>query len=1204
MNSTSINPLNIVVPSISKSDSHKSSRLFIVTYHLPITLRRRIGTKKNGSQWECAWVEDDILARTPNSIAGDIRTVWIGVVTRECIDSKTWEEEVVDDANINGTITPQTQKSASSNTEDDTTQTPFERETDEINSNSLPKREGFLRSLTYAFPTESGSIRVVGDSLVQSAMSAAASTSSTTGVTPLSDDKPVSVSISGMRASQFGSTNASPSTGKLTFTPEEMEDIARTLNAIDVAPIFLPTELHESFSSYCLSVLRPALCNVLETGTQRLFPYASSLAYQSAGYAAFERANEAVAKVIADLYIPNDIVWTHDFPLSLVPRYIARWGLKALGSRPLQVFFFHSPFPTSEIFRTIHVRDELLTGILECDVVGFHTFNYARHFLHACKRLRGFSHRSRRGGSLAVDVDGRDVLVSTSHVGVEAAALDRWMAGESAARTARMFADRHPGKIIIAGIDSCQRLSGIALKLLAFERLLEENPVYRQQVVLVQRCELRYALSADAIHTSQELRSRVTLINSTYGPVIDYEEALSYSPGYRVGLFHRADILLQTPIREGLNLLPLEYVYVRTQWQISRSKSLTSFEPQISELEVDGKESQEKEQMRIKNNTGASRGLTSFGLTIGSPIGMTTPIDLSEVRSIPRRRAQSASEAYGMEGVYDESTILSMNVPAHENSVNANKPSRAPSGLSDAALKAITIGMPSHYATISASTQKARVAFGDIFGSADLSDASSKTSTQPAPIVSPMIQSISMLSTSPEGSTNREPELVPKSISSLKIPDCLVSPLPPPSRGGCVILSEFSTATSVLNSNLVVNPWNIKNVAHEIDKALLMEDHERSFRQWRDYQYAIRNPAAAWSRACISDVVELRADRTRLNSPDDLTPIPQDGSDITSHTTSLNSLQSASALERSPVPLLDADAVSSAFMSATSCLILIDIGGTLVSQTRQSSVEARTSKLHGFSLDGYSEDLPSDVSSALVRIANDKRVSAYVVSGLQRSEIEALRVADDLKLGIAAENGMFVSHPSLSTTRSWDCSLLSDGTEMSQWKVLKERAALLMTDYSWRVNSSAVFSYESLIAWDFKNADPEWASIQARFVAQELEQIVSELSSEKLVKVSVRKSRVELCLRSINKGSIALKALEHLSRSNNGVVDFVLCIGDDSTDEDMFAAVSEWTQKQEVQQSEYKRNVFNVTVGKKKSTKASFWLSDSSKVQDLVKGLL
>jgi trehalose-6-phosphate synthase len=69
--------------------------------------------------------------------------------------------------------------------------------------------------------------------------------------------------------------------------------------------------------------------------------------------------------------------------------------------------------------------------------------------------------------------------------------------------------------------------------------------VYRSKVVLVQRCEMRAALSVDMQRTSAELRERVARINATFGDVIDYEEAPSYSPTYRIGLFHRADVLLQ-----------------------------------------------------------------------------------------------------------------------------------------------------------------------------------------------------------------------------------------------------------------------------------------------------------------------------------------------------------------------------------------------------------------------------------------------------------------------------------------------------------------------------------------------------------------------------------------------------------------------------------------------------------------------------------
>jgi trehalose-6-phosphatase len=75
------------------------------------------------------------------------------------------------------------------------------------------------------------------------------------------------------------------------------------------------------------------------------------------------------------------------------------------------------------------------------------------------------------------------------------------------------------------------------------------------------------------------------------------------------------------------------------------------------------------------------------------------------------------------------------------------------------------------------------------------------------------------------------------------------------------MLSEFSTASHVLNSNLLLNPWGISSVAREMDRALLMPDHERSFRQWRDYRYAVRNPAGSWSRTVILDAIECYTDR-------------------------------------------------------------------------------------------------------------------------------------------------------------------------------------------------------------------------------------------------------------------------------------------------------------------------------------------------------
>lgn len=88
----------------------------------------------------------------------------------------------------------------------------------------------------------------------------------------------------------------------ITFTARDIVGITTALNRLNVLPIFLPTDLHEAFACYCMSVLKPCMHNVLETGAQRLFPYASSLAYLSEGWRHYCAANELFASVIMSQY--------------------------------------------------------------------------------------------------------------------------------------------------------------------------------------------------------------------------------------------------------------------------------------------------------------------------------------------------------------------------------------------------------------------------------------------------------------------------------------------------------------------------------------------------------------------------------------------------------------------------------------------------------------------------------------------------------------------------------------------------------------------------------------------------------------------------------------------------------------------------------------------------------------------------------------
>jgi len=138
------------------------------------------------------------------------------------------------------------------------------------------------------------------------------------------------------------------------------------------------------------------------------------------------------------------------------------------------IFYLHVPFPTSEIFRTLTVRHELLEGMLSASTIGFHTFNHGRHFLTACRRFLGAQSRSCNGGMLAVEYRDRRVLITISHLGVDPGRLDAAQVSEESKEVAKAIraSGAHPDQIVFGSLDELQRLRGVPLKLLAFERLL------------------------------------------------------------------------------------------------------------------------------------------------------------------------------------------------------------------------------------------------------------------------------------------------------------------------------------------------------------------------------------------------------------------------------------------------------------------------------------------------------------------------------------------------------------------------------------------------------------------------------------------------------------------------------------------------------------------------------------------------------------
>lgn len=302
---------------------------------------------------------------------------------------------------------------------------------------------------------------------------------------------------------------------------------------------------------------------------------------------AYIRVNETVARVVADLVIGGDIVWVHDYHLSLLPRMLREMRKEAnvaghsvlkegggttspiRGHMPVRmIFFIHVPFPTSMIFRELEHGEALLEGMLHADVIGFHSFDHERHFLNAAKRILGLKYESLVGGLIGIRYRGTKVVVTVSNVSVEADIIDALLESPSVTGETGALRKKHAGRDIISGIAVAQRLSGISYTLMAYERLLTDYPVWQSRVVLLQRCLIPGERRVDEVDTLREIRWLVQRIRNRFGPmVIDYEEQVcSVLPiDQRLAIWTSSKVMMHTPIREGLNLFPMEFVYTHKE---------------------------------------------------------------------------------------------------------------------------------------------------------------------------------------------------------------------------------------------------------------------------------------------------------------------------------------------------------------------------------------------------------------------------------------------------------------------------------------------------------------------------------------------------------------------------------------------------------------------------------------------------------------
>ncbi|WOH13606.1 hypothetical protein DCAR_0833116 [Daucus carota subsp. sativus] len=368
---------------------------------------------------------------------------------------------------------------------------------------------------------------------------------------------------------------------KVEVDANEQDEVAQQLmDNFKCVPTFLPHDLQKKFyHGFCKQQLWPLFHYMLPMSPDHGERFDRTL------WKAYVSANKIYADKIMEVVNPeDDYIWVHDYHLMVLPTFLRKhFNRIKLG------FFLHSPFPSSEIYRTLPVRNEILRGLLNCDLIGFHTFDYARHFLSCCSRMLGLYYESKRG-HIGLDYSGRTVYIKILPVGIHLGRLESVLSLSSTRTKFKEIQEKFKGKKVILGVDDMDIFKGISLKLLAFEQLLQQHQDLQGNLVLIQIVNPARSSGKDVQEVKRETYSTATRINEVYGSP-DYEPVIlidRHVARYEKSAYYAmAECCIVNAVRDGMNLVPYKYIICRNgSADLDEAKGIEKDSPRTSMLVV------------------------------------------------------------------------------------------------------------------------------------------------------------------------------------------------------------------------------------------------------------------------------------------------------------------------------------------------------------------------------------------------------------------------------------------------------------------------------------------------------------------------------------------------------------------------------------------------------------------------------------------
>jgi trehalose 6-phosphate synthase/phosphatase len=262
------------------------------------------------------------------------------------------------------------------------------------------------------------------------------------------------------------------------------QEISEKLEAEhDALTVFVSDrDLDGHYSHFCKKILWPVFHYVVPD-------HPKSKAFMDHSWVFYKNLNQAFADKVVKNYKRGDTIWIHDYHLLLVPGMIRKKLPDAMIG-----FFLHTAFPSSEVFRCLAARSELLEGMLGANLVAFQTHEYAHHFLQTCSRILAIE-----ATEDGVQLENHFVNVWSCPIGIDPRALATARDEPEVLTWIKTIKDRYKGKRLIVARDKLDSIRGVRQKLLAFELFLKKNPDWKDKVNLLVCFVLLFYLHIDRL---------------------------------------------------------------------------------------------------------------------------------------------------------------------------------------------------------------------------------------------------------------------------------------------------------------------------------------------------------------------------------------------------------------------------------------------------------------------------------------------------------------------------------------------------------------------------------------------------------------------------------------------------------------------------------------------------------------------------------